>query len=118
MDLHRTERRKLPRSEAFWIASGNDQECRRRVGSYAEHADQARCCRPGESFELALQVADLLAELMVATGERTESILGHSDRIVQTAGTEALAARYEGSGRETSSVSRSSAGAVTTMAFT
>ena len=55
--------------EAFRVAPGSDQEGRRRVGSYAEDADQCRRCRPGESFELGLQVVDLSAELTVAAGK-------------------------------------------------
>ena len=55
--------------EAFRVAPSGDQEGRRRVRSYAEHADQRRRCRQGEAFQLGLEVVDLLTQLAVAAGQ-------------------------------------------------
>ena len=62
--------------EAFRVAPSSDQQCRRGVWSYAEDTDQGWRCRPGESFQLGLQVVDLLAELIVAAGQRAKTVLG------------------------------------------
>ena len=42
------------RVKTFRVTPGSDQEGRRRVGSYAEDAEQGWRCRLGESFELSL----------------------------------------------------------------
>ena len=55
--------------EAFRVAPSGDQEGSRRVGSYADDADQRRRCRPGESFQLGLQVMDLFTQLAVTAGQ-------------------------------------------------
>ena len=55
--------------KAFRVAPSGDQEGRRRVRSYAEHADQRRRCRQGEAFQLGLEVVDLLTQLAVAAGQ-------------------------------------------------
>ena len=87
--------------EAFRVAPCGDQKGRRRVRSYAEDTDQGRRCRPGESFQLRLQILDLLAKLMVATCKGSESVLCGRCGIVHTAWTETLAPCGEGSNGET-----------------
>ena len=87
--------------KAFRVTPGSDQEVGRRVGSYAEDTDQGWRGRPGESIELGLQVADLLAELTVAAGKGAQSVPGRCQGTVQTTGTEALATRDQGTGSET-----------------
>ena len=55
----------------------------------------------GESIELGLEVVDLLAELTVAAGKGAKRVPARGHGTVQTTGTEALAARDEGTGGET-----------------
>ena len=74
--------------EAFRVAPSSDQQCRRDVWSYAEDTDQGWRCRPGESFQLGLQVVDLRAEFIVAAGQRAKSVLGRRRGVVQAADTE------------------------------
>ena len=74
--------------EAFRVAPSSDQQCRRGVWSYAEDTDQGWRCRPGQSFQLGLQVVDLRAEFIVAAGQRAKSVLGRRRGVVQAADTE------------------------------
>ena len=89
------------RVNALWVTAGRDQQSSGRVGSYPEDADQGRGCHPGESFQLGLQIVDLLVELKVAACKGPKGVFGRRGGILETTRTEALAPRREGSGRQT-----------------
>ena len=70
-------------------------------GPTAEGFDQCWCRSLDEPFKLGLQVLDLLAELTVTTGKRTECVLGRCRGIVQATGAEASASFNKGAGGQT-----------------
>ena len=87
--------------EALGVTPSSDHEGRRRVGSYAEDADQGWGCGPDEPIQFGLQILDLLTELTVAAGKRSKSVLGSRRGIVQATRTEAGVPRCQGTGGET-----------------
>src|SRR5690606_41149719 len=69
--------------EPLGVVAGGDEQAAGDVGAHAEGGDQGGGDAGHERVEVGVEVADVVAELLVAAGQRAQRDLGRVDRVGQ-----------------------------------